>query len=79
MHLYIIVGDLSSPQFCDRSYGNITFVGAHDSYAVGVNNGESTCSVAMTRTLTLSSVCEPRLQRYVVVLRFFSSFNFISS
>jgi hypothetical protein len=25
-------------QFCDRSYGNITFVGSHDSYAVGVNN-----------------------------------------
>jgi len=24
--------------FCARSYGNITFVGAHDSYAVGVNN-----------------------------------------
>jgi len=24
--------------FCSRSYGNITFVGAHDSYAVGVNN-----------------------------------------
>ncbi|KAF8481957.1 PLC-like phosphodiesterase [Russula ochroleuca] len=23
---------------CGRSYGNITFVGAHDSYAVGVNN-----------------------------------------
>ena len=26
------------PQFCNRSYGNITYVGAHDSYAVGVNN-----------------------------------------
>ncbi|KAI0308193.1 PLC-like phosphodiesterase [Multifurca ochricompacta] len=26
------------PQFCEKSYGNITFVGAHDSYAVGVNN-----------------------------------------
>ncbi|KAI9444817.1 PLC-like phosphodiesterase [Lactarius indigo] len=25
-------------QFCDRSYGNITFVGAHDSYAVGTSN-----------------------------------------
>ncbi|KAH9982885.1 PLC-like phosphodiesterase [Lactifluus volemus] len=25
-------------QFCGKSYGNITFVGAHDSYAVGVNN-----------------------------------------
>jgi len=25
-------------EFCDRSYGNITYVGAHDSYAVGTNN-----------------------------------------
>jgi hypothetical protein len=24
--------------FCNRSFGNVTFVGAHDSYAVGVNN-----------------------------------------
>ncbi|KII94109.1 hypothetical protein PLICRDRAFT_153469 [Plicaturopsis crispa FD-325 SS-3] len=23
---------------CDRSYGNVTFVGAHDSYAIGTNN-----------------------------------------
>ncbi|KAA1468038.1 PLC-like phosphodiesterase [Dentipellis sp. KUC8613] len=26
------------PEFCDKSYGNVTYVGAHDSYAVGVNN-----------------------------------------
>ncbi|KAF9649694.1 hypothetical protein BDM02DRAFT_1761780 [Thelephora ganbajun] len=25
-------------ELCDRSYGNITYVGAHNSYAVGVNN-----------------------------------------
>ncbi|TFK56708.1 PLC-like phosphodiesterase [Heliocybe sulcata] len=25
-------------ELCDRSYGNVTFVGAHDSYAVGTNN-----------------------------------------
>jgi len=25
-------------EFCNRSFGNVTFVGAHDSYAVGVNN-----------------------------------------
>lgn len=24
-------------ELCDRSYGNITFVGAHDSYAVGTS------------------------------------------
>lgn len=30
-----------SPDLCDRSFGNVTFVGAHDSYAVGVNNRES--------------------------------------
>jgi len=27
-----------SPDLCNRSFGNVTFVGAHDSYAVGVNN-----------------------------------------
>jgi len=27
-----------SPDLCDRSFGNVTFVGAHDSYAVGINN-----------------------------------------
>lgn len=26
------------PEFCGRSYGSITYVGAHDSYAVGANN-----------------------------------------
>ncbi|KAI0756866.1 PLC-like phosphodiesterase [Daedaleopsis nitida] len=25
-------------ELCERSFGNVTFVGAHDSYAVGVNN-----------------------------------------
>ena len=32
----------SSPnqQFCGRGYGNITYVGAHNSYAVGLNNRE---------------------------------------
>ncbi|CAL1694011.1 unnamed protein product [Somion occarium] len=25
-------------ELCDRSYGNVTFVGAHNSYAVGINN-----------------------------------------
>ncbi|KAJ6503304.1 PLC-like phosphodiesterase [Mycena vitilis] len=25
------------PELCDRSYGNVSFVGAHDSYAVGTN------------------------------------------
>lgn len=27
-----------SPDLCNRSFGNVTFVGAHDSYAVGINN-----------------------------------------
>lgn len=31
---------LTDGKLCDRSYGNVTFVGAHDSYAVGVNNRE---------------------------------------
>ena len=26
-------------ELCDRSFGNVTFVGAHDSYAIGANNG----------------------------------------
>ncbi|THH09593.1 hypothetical protein EW145_g1888 [Phellinidium pouzarii] len=26
------------PEFCNRSFGNVSFVGAHDSYAVGTNN-----------------------------------------
>jgi hypothetical protein len=26
------------PELCSRSFGNVTFVGAHNSYAVGVNN-----------------------------------------
>lgn len=30
-----------SPDLCNRSYGNVTFVGTHDSYAVGVNNRKS--------------------------------------
>lgn len=25
-------------ELCGRSFGNVTFVGAHDSYAIGVNN-----------------------------------------
>jgi hypothetical protein len=29
-----------SPDLCTRSFGNVTFVGAHDSYAVGTNNSE---------------------------------------
>jgi type IV secretory pathway TrbL component len=33
------IGHTLYMQFCARSYGNTTFVGAHDSYAVGVNNG----------------------------------------
>ncbi|KAG8219632.1 PLC-like phosphodiesterase [Butyriboletus roseoflavus] len=30
-----------SPDLCNRSFGNVTFVGTHDSYAVGVNNCKS--------------------------------------
>lgn len=25
-------------ELCERSYGTVSFVGAHDSYAIGVNN-----------------------------------------
>jgi hypothetical protein len=38
-HTHCHIGHTLYLQFCARSYGNVTFVGAHDSYAVGVNNG----------------------------------------
>lgn len=28
-------------ELCDRSFGNVTFIGTHNSYAIGVNNGAS--------------------------------------
>ncbi|KAL1737597.1 hypothetical protein EV714DRAFT_241765 [Schizophyllum commune] len=28
----------SSGRLCDKSFGNVSFVGAHDSYAVGTDN-----------------------------------------
>jgi hypothetical protein len=42
-----------SPDLCTRSFGNVTFVGAHDSYAVGTNNGELTLVHAQTCSITL--------------------------
>ena len=39
-------------EFCDRSYGNITYVGAHDSYAIGAGLRKSTS----TNTSSLLSV-----------------------
>lgn len=43
------------------SYGNVTFVGAHDSYAVGVNNGEFTYNGTMTCTLTISQCSQTKI------------------
>lgn len=40
-HFSLFLKDATGNQFCDRSYGNISFVGTHDSYAVGTNNRES--------------------------------------
>jgi len=37
---------------CDRSYGNVTFVGAHDSYAVGTNNLLANQDYNLTQQLT---------------------------
>ena len=28
-------------ELCDRSFGNVTYIGTHNSYAIGVNNRES--------------------------------------
>ncbi|KAJ3546638.1 hypothetical protein NM688_g5493 [Phlebia brevispora] len=39
-------------ELCDRSFGNITFVGAHDSYAVGVNNLAANQDQNVTQQLT---------------------------
>ncbi|EKM61361.1 uncharacterized protein PHACADRAFT_247911 [Phanerochaete carnosa HHB-10118-sp] len=41
-----------SPDLCNRSYGNITFVGAHDSYAVGINNLAANQDYNVTQQLT---------------------------
>jgi len=39
-------------ELCDRSYGNVTFVGAHDSYAVGTNNLAANQDYNITQQLT---------------------------
>jgi hypothetical protein len=38
-------------ELCERSYGNVTFVGAHDSYAVGTNNLAANQDYNITRQL----------------------------
>jgi len=40
------------PELCDRNYGNVSFVGAHDSYAVGVNNLATNQDYNVTQQLT---------------------------
>ncbi|KAF7339277.1 PLC-like phosphodiesterase [Mycena sanguinolenta] len=39
-------------ELCDRSYGNVSFVGAHDSYAVGTNNLAANQDYDVTQQLT---------------------------
>ncbi|KAJ7446426.1 PLC-like phosphodiesterase [Mycena galericulata] len=39
-------------ELCDRSYGNISYVGAHDSYAVGTNNLAANQDYNITQQLT---------------------------
>lgn len=59
-HSYII-----RHQLCSRTYGNVSFVGAHDSYAVGTNNRKCLpCASRNCRTLSLfllRSFCKPGL------------------
>ncbi|KAI0034160.1 PLC-like phosphodiesterase [Vararia minispora EC-137] len=38
-------------QLCGRSFGNVTYVGAHDSYAVGVNNAAANQDYNITQQL----------------------------
>ncbi|PPQ67148.1 hypothetical protein CVT25_005749 [Psilocybe cyanescens] len=38
-------------ELCSRSFGNITFVGAHDSYAIGVNNLAANQDQSITQQL----------------------------
>jgi len=40
------------PELCDRSYGNVSFVGAHDSYSVGTNNLATNQDYDVTQQLT---------------------------
>jgi len=40
------------PQLCNRGYGNVSFVGAHNSYAVGVDNREYLNSKRSAKNLT---------------------------
>ena len=42
---------ISGQQLCSRSYGNITYVGAHNSYAVGVGNRKFRNSILLLRLL----------------------------
>lgn len=32
------------PELCEKSFGSVSFVGAHDSYAIGSNNRKFTMS-----------------------------------
>ena len=55
-------------QLCDRLYSNVSFVGAHNSYAVGVNNRTWTQRISTATYLTcLRSLCfsgyKPRPRR----------------
>jgi len=38
-------------EFCTRSFGNVSFVGAHDSYAIGVNNLAANQDQSVTQQL----------------------------
>lgn len=40
------------PELCSKSYGNVSFVGAHDSYSVGVNNLATNQDYDVTQQLT---------------------------
>lgn len=68
-------------ELCNKSFGNVTFVGAHDSYAIGVNNRESTyhydLSISPLSTEPSYSCCQPRPKWYTFQTSVLSRFSTI--
>jgi len=69
-------------ELCERSFGSVSFVGAHDSYAIGnsqnerkpeiIQVGNSLSANTMSFCLSLSSLlscCQPRSRWFVFLLR----------
>ena len=56
-------------ELCTRSYGNVSYVGAHDSYAVGVGLRKSTRTKPLLSLLSVelsNSCCQSRSKWYIL-------------